>query len=122
MTPFGAKVRELRASKNIALKKMATDLHVSSAYLSALEHGQRGRPAPGLVMQIAGYLDCIWDEVEDLKRLAMLSHPRVTLDTAGLAPNYTLLANLLSERIATLSDEQITRILKVLDGDEDQDE
>ncbi len=118
MTPFGEKVRELRATKKIALKKMAEDLHVSSAYLSALEHGQRGRPAPGLVMQIAGYLDCIWDEVEDLKRLAMLSHPRVTLDTAGLAPRYTLLANLLSERIATLSEDQITKILKVMNNED----
>ncbi|MBT4940441.1 MAG: helix-turn-helix transcriptional regulator, partial [Rhodospirillaceae bacterium] len=47
MTPFGKRVRELRAAKNIQLKQMAEDLHVSSAYLSALEHGNRGRPGPG---------------------------------------------------------------------------
>ena len=39
MTPFGARVRELRDVKEIPQKKMAEDLHVSSAYLSALEHG-----------------------------------------------------------------------------------
>ena len=44
MTPFGARVRELRAAKGIQLKDMAQDLQVSSAYLSALEHGKRGRP------------------------------------------------------------------------------
>ena len=118
MTPFGAKVRALRAQKNIALKQMATDLHLSSAYLSALEHGNRGRPAPGLVMQIAGYLDCIWDEAEELKRLALLSHPRVTLDTAGLSPDRTLLANLLAEKIATLTDGQISQLLDVVQVDE----
>ena len=52
MTPFGRKIRELRARRAITMRKMAADLGVSSAYLSALEHGNRGRPSPGLVMQI----------------------------------------------------------------------
>ena len=118
MTPFGAKVRALRTIKHIPLKQMATDLHLSSAYLSALEHGNRGRPAPGLVMQIAGYLGCIWDEAEDLKRLAALSHPRVTLDTAGMNPERTLLANMLAERIGTLSDEKISQLIAMVERDE----
>lgn len=114
MTPFGAKVRTLRDAKGIALKQMAADLNVSAAYLSALEHGNRGRPAPGLVMQIAGYLGCIWDEAEELKRLAELSHPRVTIDTAGLAPDRTELANRLAESIRTLPDETVARLLALL--------
>jgi len=118
MTPFGARVRAVRAKKGIPLKRMADDLHVSSAYLSALEHGKRGRPASALVIQIAGYLGCVRDEAEDLKRLAALSHPKIILNTAGLAPTRTLLANLLSERIASLSDDQVERMLKVIDGDE----
>lgn len=114
MTPFGAKVRALRDAKGIALKQMAADLNVSAAYLSALEHGNRGRPAPGLVMQIAGYLDCIWDEAEELKRLAELSHPRVTIDTAGLPPDRTELANRLAETIRSLPDEVARRMLEML--------
>lgn len=114
MTPFGAKVRALRDAKGIAQKQMAADLNLSPAYLSALEHGNRGRPAPGLVMQIAGYLGCIWDEAEELKRLAELSHPRVTIDTAGLAANRTELANRLAESIRTLSDETVEQLLKLM--------
>lgn len=114
MTPFGAKVRALRDAKGIALKRMAADLNVSSAYLSALEHGNRGRPAPGLVMQIAGYLGCIWDEAEELKRLAELSHPRVTIDTAGLSADRTELANRLAECIRTLPDETVHTLLDFL--------
>lgn len=114
MTPFGARVRALRDAKGIALKQMAADLNVSAAYLSALEHGNRGRPAPGLVMQIAGYLGCIWDEAEELKRLAELSHPRVTIDTAGLPPDRTELANRLAESIRSLPDEAVRRMLDVL--------
>ncbi|MGE5548125.1 MAG: helix-turn-helix domain-containing protein [Solirubrobacterales bacterium] len=114
MTPFGARVRALREARGISLKQMAADLNLSSAYLSALEHGNRGRPAPGLVMQIAGYFGCIWDEAEDLKRLAELSHPRVVIDTAGLAPERTELANRLAETIATLPDEAVTHMLAVV--------
>ena len=44
MTPFGERLRDLRAARGLALKDMAEGLGVSAAYLSALEHGQRGRP------------------------------------------------------------------------------
>ena len=114
MTPFGARVRQLRAAKGVTLKRMAADLHVSAAYLSALEHGHRGRPAPGLVMQVAGYLGCIWDEAEDLKALAELSHPRVVLDTAGTTPARTELANRLVRGIRDLPDAAIDRLLALV--------
>ena len=61
MTPFGEKMRALRAVKGVTMKQMAADLGVSSAYLSALERGHRGRPGPGFVMQVTGYFDLIWD-------------------------------------------------------------
>jgi transcriptional regulator with XRE-family HTH domain len=114
MTPFGARVRQLRAAKAITLKRMAADLNVSAAYLSALEHGNRGRPAPGLVMQIAGYLGCIWDEAEELKALAEVSHPRVVLDTAATSPARTELANRLARGIRDLPDATILRLLAVV--------
>lgn len=118
MTPFGARIRRLRAARGIRLKRMAAELQVSAAYLSALEHGHRGRPAPGLVMQIAGYFELIWDEVEELKRLAQLSHPRVPVETGGLAPKATLLANLLAARIGRLDGPAMDRMLAELGVDE----
>lgn len=114
MTPFGRRVRELRALRGVSLKQMAADLNLSSAYLSALEHGQRGRPSPGLVMQILGYLDVIWDEAEELKALAEISHPKVTLDTSGLSPAATELANRLEQSIRHLPPETVERILSLL--------
>ena len=119
MTPFGARVRELRAVKGIQLKDMAQDLQVSSAYLSALEHGKRGRPGPGFVMQIANYFGLIWDEVDDLKRLAQLSHPRIVVDTGGLNPKATLLANLIAGHIQELDDGTIDRLLIEMGFDEE---
>ena len=116
MTPFGDKLRQLRRQRGISLKQMADDLHLSSAYLSALEHGHRGRPSPGLVMQILGYFNVIWDEAEELKELARLSHPKVTLDTAGLSPAATLLANRLAARIGDLSEDRLQALQDLLDS------
>lgn len=116
MTPFGARVRELRSRKGVRLKQMAEDLGVSSAYLSALEHGHRGRPASGMIMQICGYFGLIWDESEELKRLADLSHPRAVIDTAGLSPKATELANMLSEIIGELDDDTIEWIINEIQG------
>lgn len=115
MTPFGERVRSLREAKGLTLKQMATDLHISAAYLSALEHGKRGQPSPQLVRQVCGYFGIIWDEAEELERLAALSHPRVTVDTAGLSPKATELANRLAETIDALDEEALDGILAVLD-------
>jgi len=115
MTPFGRRLRELRSERSILMKDMATALGVSSAYLSALEHGNRGRPSSGLVQQISAYFNLAWDDVDELKRLAQLSHPRVVVDTAGLSPKATELANRLSEAIDELSEETIDRLLGTID-------
>ncbi len=111
MTPFGEKVRALRAERGLTLKQMAKDLQLSPAYLSALEHGRRGRPSLVLVNQICQYFHIIWDEAEDLERLARFSHPKITVDTSGLSAEATELANLLAERIADLDDATIQRLL-----------
>ena len=111
MTPFGFKVRELRTGKGITLKEMAAALEVSSAYLSALEHGRRGRPTRYQVQRICEYFNIIWDDAEELERLAALSHPRVTVDTAGLSAEATELANRLSQKIGKLPPEKIERLL-----------
>jgi transcriptional regulator with XRE-family HTH domain len=116
MTPFGAKLRDLRRARGIALKDMAKGLGVSAAYLSALEHGHRGRPNRAFVHRICAYFNIIWDEAEELQALAQLSHPRVTVDTAGLSPEQTELANRLAERIEKLDTETVRRMLELLNG------
>lgn len=115
MTPFGEKVRALRDARGVTLKQMAADLHISSAYLSALEHGKRGRPSVQFVRQICAYFDIFWDEAEEMERLADLSHPRVTVDTAGLSPRATELANRLAQRIADLDAGTVDALLALLE-------
>ncbi len=111
MTPFGKKIRQMRRLKGVTQRQMADDLQISAAYLSALEHGWQGKPTPVLVDQICVYFNIIWDEADELRRLAYLSHPRVVIDTAGLHPEATELANLLAERIGQLPRDTVARLL-----------
>ena len=119
MTPFGERVRQLRAERGVTLKEMAAAVGVSAAYLSALEHGRRGRPGWRLVQRVITYFNIIWDDAEDLALLAKLSHPRVTLDTSGLSPQATKLANLLSERIREMPPEDIAQMLEMVEKPRD---
>ncbi|SNY90508.1 Helix-turn-helix domain-containing protein [Cohaesibacter sp. ES.047] len=111
MTPFGAKLRRMRRARNISLKEMADRLDVSSAYLSALEHGKRGKPTWFLIQRIIAYFNVIWDEAEELQRLAEISDPNPTVRTAGLDPRATELANLLAERIGQLSGDSLDSLI-----------
>lgn len=115
MTPFGEKLRHLRQQRGVTLKDMAAALNVSPAYLSALEHGKRGRPSWHLLQAVLAYFNIIWDEAEELVKLARLSHPRITVDTQGLSPKATELANRLSKDIGRLDDAQILKLLATLD-------
>jgi transcriptional regulator with XRE-family HTH domain len=114
MTPFGEKVRELRRKRGITLKQLAGALELSPAYLSALEHGHRGRPTPAFIVQICEFFNLIWDDYEEMHRLARLSHPRVVVDTRGLSPAATELANLLSERIGELDEATVDALVSQL--------
>ena len=115
MTPFGERIRQLRQQKQVTMKEMAKAIGVSAAYLSALEHGNRGRPSWYLLQRTISYFNIIWDDAEELVRLARLSHPKITIDTSGLSPKATELANRLADEIKNMTSDQITRHLKLID-------
>lgn len=114
-TPFGEAIRSIRRERGISQKDMAKALNVSAAYLSALENGKRGQPGFDFLQRVAGYLNIIWDEADDLFRVASMSHPRVVVDTSGMPAAYTALANALARQIRTLRPETIRELAEVLD-------
>lgn len=116
MTPFGVRLRQLRADRGMTQKQMAAAIGVSPAYLSALEHGKRGTPRWMLVQQIIACLNIIWDEADELQLLALQSAPKVTIDTTDLSPKATELANLLASGIDVLRDEQLEDLRLRLDA------
>jgi transcriptional regulator with XRE-family HTH domain len=116
MTPFGARVRSLRAASGVRLVDLASGLKVSPAYLSALEHGRRGAPSPGLVHQVCEFFGLIWDDAEELARLARISHPKVRIDTGGLTAEQTALANRLAQALHRMPPESVAAMHALLDG------
>ena len=60
-----------------------------------------------MLQKIIHYFQVIWDEAEELQRLAELSDPRVTIDTGGLEPEATELANRLARDIHRLAPEDL---------------
>lgn len=115
MTPLGARIRELRRQRGVSQRDMAAALGVSPAYLSAFEHGHRGRPSWAMVQKIIGYFNVIWDEADEIGRLAGVSDPRVLVDTSGLSPKATRLANMLAGDIAEMDDAALERVMALLD-------
>ena len=107
MTPFGLHLQEIRRKRNITQQQMAAAIGVSPAYLSALEHGHRGKPSWAMLQRIVGYLNVIWDEAEKLQELAALSNPKVTIDTIKLSAQATETANLIDRHIHDLNDLEL---------------
>jgi hypothetical protein len=116
MTPFGARLRQLREDRGLRLKDMAEELGVSATYLSALEHGRRSKPNWSFIQRVIHYFNIIWDEADELQRLADVSNPKITVDTAGLPPKATELANRLARDIATLTEADLVALLEKLDA------
>ncbi|MCZ4272247.1 helix-turn-helix domain-containing protein [Maritalea porphyrae] len=115
MTPLGAKIRKIRKDRDISLKQMAADLNISSAYLSALEHGHRGTPTWFMLQRIITYFNVIWDEAEELQRLAEISDPKVTIDTSGMPPKATELTNRLAQNIESLEEEDLAYLTQEIE-------
>ena len=114
MTPFGVKIRDWRQRKNRTLHQQAEALGVTAAYLSALETGTRGRPSAVLVDQICVWLGLIWDDAEELKRLAGLSHPKPTINARGSSTEAVYLANFLAQNIDRLSSADCQLVIDLM--------
>ncbi len=115
MTPFGARLRALRAERGLTLSAMADALGVSPSYLSALERGKRSKPSWAFVQAVTHYFNIIWDEAEELQKLADVSAPKITLDASGLTPRAIELANRLARTIRKLDATDVERMHALID-------
>jgi transcriptional regulator with XRE-family HTH domain len=115
LTPFGERVRELRRERGLQLKHMAASLGVSSAYLSALERGERGRPTWTLIQGVIHYFGVIWDEADELQHLAEMSETKPQIDARGTGPRAMFVANRLAREFVELDEGEVDAIAAVLD-------
>lgn len=119
MTPFGAELRRLRAATGLSLKDHAARIGVTSAYLSALEHGHRGVPTDEMLQRILGELQVNQDDELLLRDLLRHSRPKMTIDTAGLDPMATEITNRLGQSIAKMNTKDMKQLLWFLRGLDD---
>ncbi len=115
MTPFGLKMRALREERGLTQQQQAEHLGVSKAYISALETGSRGRPSGPFVDQICAWLGLIWDDAEALQALAVMSHPKPTIDARKCSADAVYLANLLAQNIHRLDAGQCNEVSAVVE-------
>lgn len=119
MTPLGVEIRRLRASRRMTLKKHAALVGVTPAYLSALEHGHRGLPTSKMLNRIIAALELGDFETQRLRKLLSYSRPKITLDTSGLEPVATEVANRLAADISRMSQSDLNALLDFLRRGED---
>ena len=115
MTPFGFKLKSLRKEKNVSITELAKALKISTAYLSMLENGKRGKPPDGMVELICAYFGIIWDESEELKDLAKISDINVQINTKILGINATALTNVLKNNIKWLTNNQLIELTEMIE-------
>lgn len=112
MTPFGVYCRILRTNKNVSLKSLASELQVTPAYLSALEHGKKGKPSEKLVRSITDYFSLDTHQAADLRRAAEASSSSVKIPS-NPSPNIYWVGHLFAERGKYLSEEELS-IMRML--------
>ena len=98
----------------MTLKAHAAAVGVTPAYLSALEHGHRGLPTRKMLERIASGLGLEEHDTHRLQELLELSRPKVTLDTCGLTPIATEVANRLATSISSLNEAELNALLNFL--------
>ena len=74
----------------------------------------RGRPSSALVDQICVWLGLIWDDAEELKHLATLSHPKPSINARGSNAEAVYLANLLAQNINRLSPDDCRLLVDLI--------
>ena len=117
MTPFGEKMKMLRAEKGFTQQQQADQLGVSKAYISALENGARGKPSAPFVDQLCAWLGLICDDAEELKNLAAISHPKPTIDASRSTADAVRLANLVAASIRSLDAAACVRVIDVIEDE-----
>jgi transcriptional regulator with XRE-family HTH domain len=115
LTPFGERVRVLRRERGLQLKHMAASLGVSSAYLSALERGERGRPTWTLIQGVIHYFGIIWDEADELQHLADMSETKPQIDARGTGARAMYVANRIAREFTQLDAQEREEIAALLD-------
>lgn len=118
MTPFGRFMRHLRTEKGLLLKDVADMLSVTSAYLSAVEHGKKGQPSAAMISQLEDKLKLTTQQRKELRAAARDSMSSMEIPSKA-TPFAFETANAFARKLPNLSEQQLRKIKSIVDQEEE---
>lgn len=117
VTPFGLFMRKLRLERGLLLKDIAEEMGVSSAYLSALEHGKKGPATGEFVSKLETKLKLDAAQREELRRAIRDSSTNLAIP-AKVTPLGFQAAHAFARKLPNLSEHQLRQVLAVVEKKE----
>lgn len=116
ITEFGKALRKLRIDRNEYIKDMAEKLHISVAYLSAIETGKRTIPE-NIVGGIARAYGLEPDDVDALNQLKDKSNREVRISLIGKTSKQIEAILRFAKCIGAMNDERLDKIVQIMDDE-----
>jgi transcriptional regulator with XRE-family HTH domain len=117
MTPFGLFMRTLRLEEGLLLKDVAERMEVTSAYLSALEHGKKGVPSSSFISMLENRLKLDAKQRDALRRAVRDSSTNLAIPSKS-KPSAFETAHAFARKLPSLSDRQLIQINNIVGGKE----
>lgn len=114
MTPFGLFMRKLRLEHGLLLKDIAEQMDVSSAYLSALEHGKKGPASGEFVSKLESKLKLNAAQRDELRRAVRDSATNLAIP-AKVTPLGFQAAHAFARKLPNLSEQQLRQVIALVD-------
>ena len=117
LTELGKQLRILRLDYNEILKDMATKLNVTSAYLSAIENGKR-MPTQKIMDSLTVAYALNAEQKERLMDAFYKTIDSISIDLSSQRENQRNLGLVFARKFDGLSDEQVEKLIKILNKEE----
>lgn len=113
ITKFGQYLRELRLQRNVILKQMADSLGVSSAFLSAVEHGKKKIPQTWS-QKIASLYHLSLKEESEMNEAILASRKTILINLEKSSEMNRKAAICFARSFNTLNDQESQAIIHIL--------
>lgn len=116
ITSLGKKLRMIRLDRGEVMKDMAEALHVSSAYLSAIERGKKA-PSEKVIAGIKQHYALSQVDIRELDEAVVLSQNSVNIDLHGANEEQRMLAASFARKFKDLEGTKKDQLARLLNGE-----
>lgn len=116
MTPFGKVMTNLRIDFGLSVKDLAELMGNNPAYISAVEHGRKGKPSDRFIEAVCRALELTEEQRQELEEAAEKSAPVLKIEKVSKPAAYEI-ANLLVKHLPDLGSGTLKRIRDLIRED-----